>query len=186
MKKRLIIGVSGASGSPLAEGLLRELKKHEDIEAHLVVTYGGERTIEEECDIPVDEFKALADVCYDNRDIGASIASGTFDTIGMIVCPCSMKTVAGIAHGFSENLLLRAADVCLKEQRKLVLIPRETPLSKVHLDNMAYLAGIPNVFIQPPVISYYHHPKDLDDIEKQIVGKMLDRFGIEGCLCRWN
>lgn len=144
------------------------------------------RTIEEECDISLENFKSLADVCYDNQNIGASIASGTFETEGMIIVPCSMKTVAGVAHGFSENLLLRAADVCLKEQRKLVLVARETPLSKIHLDNMAYLAGLPNVFILPPVISYYHHPKSLSDVEQQIVGKILNRFGLEDGICRWS
>lgn len=186
MKKRIVIGVSGASGAPLAELLLRELKKIDDVESHLVVTYGGERTIEEECGISVDELKSMANVVYNNNNIGASIASGTFETLGMIICPCSMKTLAGIANGFSDNLLLRAADVCMKEQRKLVLAVRESPLSKVHLDNMSYLSGIPGVFIQPPVVGYYHHPKELVSMERQIVGKLLDRFQVETCLERWN
>ena len=178
-KKRIVLGVSGASGAPLAERLLRELQAVPEVETHLVVTYGGERTIEEECAISVEDFKQLADVVHDNRNIGASIASGTFPTEGMIVLPCSMKTVACIAHGYSDNLLLRAADVMLKEQRKLVLVPRETPLNKIHLDNMAYLASIPGVFMLPPVISYYHHPRTLEDVERQIVGKILGKFGIQ-------
>ncbi len=186
MKKRLIIGVSGASGAPLALKLLQELKNVPDVESHLVVSRGGEMTIEAECGISVEEFYALADVVYDIRNIGASIASGTCRTMGMVICPCSMKTVAGIAHGYSDNLLLRAADVILKEQRKLVLVTRESPLSKIHLDNMAYLAGMPGVFILPPVISYYSHPKSIDDIEKQIVGRILDRFDIEAGLKRWD
>ena len=186
MTKRLIIGVSGASGAPLALKLLREIKKVEDVEAHLVISRGGQMTIEEECDISLEEFKSLADVCYDNANIGASIASGTYKTLGMIICPCSMKTVAGIAHGYSDNLLLRAADVVLKEQRKLVLVTRESPLSKIHLDNMAYLASLPGVFILPPVISYYSHPKSLEDVERQIVGRILDRFDIDAGLKRWN
>lgn len=177
-KKRIVLGVSGASGAPLAQRLLEELRGHEEIETHLVVSYGGERTIEEECTISVEAFKALADVVHDNRNIGASIASGTFPTEGMIILPCSMKTVSGIAHGYSDNLLLRAADVMLKEQRRLVLVPRETPLSKIHLDNMAYLASVPGVFLLPPVISYYHHPQTLEDVERQIVGKILGKFGI--------
>ena len=185
-KKRLIIGVSGASGAPLALKLLQELKKVEDVESHLVITHGGELTIEEECGISVERFCANADVVYDVKNIGASIASGTYKTLGMIICPCSMKTVAGIAHGYSDNLLLRAADVVLKEQRKLVLVTRESPLSKIHLDNMAYLAGMPGVFILPPVISYYSHPKSLDDVEQQIVGRILDRFDIDAGLKRWN
>lgn len=186
LKKRLIIGVSGASGAPLALRLLEELKGIDDIESHLVVTRGGELTIEEECGISAKSFMSKADVVYDNNNIGASIASGTYKTLGMIVCPCSMKTVAGIAHGYSDNLLLRAADVVLKEQRSLVLVTRESPLSKIHLDNMAYLAGLPNVFILPPVISYYSHPKSLEDVEKQIVGRILDRFDIDAGLKRWN
>ena len=143
------------------------------------MSYGGERTIEEECALSVDGFKALADAVYDNRDIGAAIASGSFPTEGMIVLPCSMKTAAGIAHGYSDNLLLRAADVTIKEQRPLVLVPREAPLSKIHLDNLAYLAAVPGVFILPPVLSYYHHPRTLEEMEQQIVGKILSRFGIE-------
>lgn len=185
-KKRIIVGVSGASGAPLALRLLDELKKVPDVESHLVITRGGEMTIEEECGMSVAQFCAKANVVYDNSNIGASIASGTYKTIGMVICPCSMKTVAGIAHGYSDNLLLRAADVVLKEQRKLVLVTRESPLSKVHLDNMAYLAGMSGVFILPPVISYYSHPKSLEDVEKQIVGRILDRFDIEAGLKRWN
>ena len=185
-KKRLIIGVSGASGAPLALRLLDELKNVPDIESHLVITRSGEMTIEEECSIPLSQFCAKADVVYDVNNIGAAIASGTYKTMGLVVCPCSMKTIAGIAHGYSDNLLLRVADVVLKEQRKLVLVTRESPLSKVHLDNMSYLAGMPQVYILPPVISYYSHPKTLDDVEKQIVGRILDRFDIEAGLKRWN
>ena len=186
MKKRLIIGVSGASGAPLALKLLQQLKKVEDVETHLVVTKGGEMTIEEECGISFQSFCELADVVYDVKNIGASIASGTYKTIGMVVCPCSMKTVAGIAHGYSDNLLLRAADVVMKEQRRLVLVTRESPLSKIHLDNMAYLAGISNVFILPPVISYYSHPISLEDVENQITGRILDKFDIDSNLKRWE
>lgn len=178
-QKRIVLGVSGASGAPLAERLLRELKAHPEIETHLVITYGGVRTIEEECNSSISEFQALADVLHDNRNIGASIASGTFRTEGMVVLPCSMKTVAGIAHGYSDNLLLRTADVMIKEQRKLILVPRESPLSKIHLDNLSYLSTIPSIQILPPVISYYHHPETLEDMEKQIVGKILGKFGIE-------
>lgn len=185
-KKRLVVGVSGASGAPLALRLLEELKRQEDIETHLVVSYGGECTIREECECGMEQFRTLADVYYDNRDIGASIASGTFETEGMVIIPCSMKTAAGVAHGFSDNLLLRAADVQIKEQRKLVLAVRETPLSKIHLDNLSYLAGIPGLFVMPPVISYYHHPKTLADVEKQIVGRIQAFFGLSSELKRWK
>jgi len=186
-KKRIILGVSGASGAPLAEKLLRELQKQPEIETHLVVTYGGERTVEEECAISVEDFKSLADVVYDNRDIGTAIASGSFASAGMIVLPCSMKSVAGIAHGYSDNLLLRAADVTIKEQRRLVLVPREAPLSKIHLDNLAYLASVPGVFILPPVLSYYHHPRTLEEMEEQLVGRILSMFSIKTAdYRRWN
>lgn len=186
-KKRIILGISGASGAPLAMRLLEALKRCPETEVHLVITFGGERTIQEECGISAEAFKGLADVVYDNRDIGAAIASGTFPAAGMIVLPCSMKTLAGIAHGYSENLLLRAADVTIKEQRPLVLVPREAPFSKIHLDNMSCLASVPGVFILPPVLSYYHHPRTLEDMEKQLVGKILARFDIhsEG-FTQWN
>ena len=166
-----------SSGSALR--FLKELKKHPDVESHLVISYGGEYTIKEECDISLEEFKSMADVLYDNTDIGASIASGTFPAEGMVILPCSMKTAAGLAHGYSDNLLLRAADVCMKEQRQLVLSPRETPMSRIHLENLARLASIPGVIILPPVIAYYHHPQTLEDVEGQIIGKILARFGIE-------
>lgn len=185
--RRIILGVSGASGAPLAERLLRELQKQPEIETHLVVTCGGERTVAEECAVSVEDFKALADVVYDNRDIGAAIASGSFASAGMIVLPCSMKTVAGIAHGYSDNLLLRAADVTIKEQRRLLLAPREAPLSRIHLDNLAYLASVPGVFILPPVLSYYHHPRTLEEMETQLVGRILSMFSIEtDDFRRWN
>ena len=177
--KRIVVGVSGASGAPLALRLLRELKRFPEAETHLVVRYGGELTIKEECVMSPEEFKALADVVYDNCDIGAAIASGSFETDGMIVLPCSMKTLAGIAHGYSENLLLRAADVTVKEQRRLILVPRECPLSKIHLDNMAYLASIPGVVLMPPMLGYYHHPQSLEDMERQLVGRILAKFGLK-------
>lgn len=186
VKKRLIIGVSGASGAPLAKRLLEEIRKIPDVESHLVMTRGAEMTVEAECDISVEDFKALADVVYDNRNIGASIASGTYRTMGMIICPCSMKTLAGIAAGYSDNLLLRAADVIIKEQRKLVLVARESPLSRIHLENMTKLAGLPGVFLLPPVVSYYTKPKTIEDVDRQIVNRILDRFDLETELIRWN
>lgn len=177
-KKRIVLGVSGASGAPLAWRLLKKLAQTDEVDTNLVMTAGGERTVEEECDITVQQFKALANAVYDNRDIGAAIASGTFPVQGMIVLPCSMKTAAGIAHGYSDNLLLRAADVAIKEQRKLILVPRESPLSRIHLDNLAYLASLPGVQIMPPVLSYYHRPKSLEDVEEQLVGRILAKFEI--------
>ena len=178
-KKRFIVGVSGASGAPLARRLLKELKKQEQVEVHLVMTDGGVRTADEEWEGGAEEFRKLTDVVYDNLDIGAAIASGSFQTEGMIILPCSMKTVAGIASGYSDNLLLRAADVMIKEQRRLVLCPREMPLSRIHLENLARLASLPNVFVMPPVLGYYHHPKTLEEMERQIVGRILEKCGIQ-------
>lgn len=178
-KKRLVIGVSGASGIPLAKRLLEELKKFDEIETHLILTNGAKVTIPMECDMTVEAFLALADVCYEPEDIGAAVASGSYDTLGMIVVPCSMKTLAGMAHGYTDNLLLRAADVCMKEQHRLLVVPRETPMSVIHLDNLAYLSKVPGVMILPPVVSYYHRPKTLEEMETQFVGKMLRVFGLE-------
>ena len=137
--RRIVVGVSGASGAALGLECLKCLRQA-GAESALVVTRGGEITIEQELGMTLDEFAAHADVVYDNKNIGAAIASGTYPVDGMIVAPCSMKTLAGIASGYSENLLLRAADVQMKEQRRLVLMVRETPFSAIHIDNMARLA----------------------------------------------
>lgn len=176
--RRLVIGMSGASGIPIAIGLLKQMKKHPDWETHLVVTYGAEKTIEQETLYSLQDIEALATRCYQVKDIGASIASGTFHTEGMVVVPCSMKTVAGIAHGFSENLLLRAADVTLKEGRKLVLVARESPLSPIHLKNMLELSQL-GVRILPPMLTYYNKPVTIDDMTRHIVGKITDVFQVE-------
>ena len=132
-------------------------------------------------------FRSNADKFYDINDIGAAIASGSYRHDGMIVIPCSMKTLAGIASGYSDNLLLRAADVTIKEQRRLVLAVRESPLSRIHLDNMAKLSLIPGVIIAPVILGYYHKPKTLLDIEEQLAGKYLDLLGIDvKGYKRWN
>ncbi|MCC8043956.1 MAG: UbiX family flavin prenyltransferase [Clostridiales bacterium] len=183
--KRIVIGISGASGFPLATCLLNELKKMPDVETHLVYTYGAELTAKQESGYDPEQIRELADVCYDNYNIGAAIASGTFLTEGMIILPCSMKTLSGIAHGFSENLLLRAADVTIKEQRKLVLAVRESPLSSIHLENMLAVSRLHNVFVMPPLMTYYMNgssglePITVSDMERHMVGKMLQPFGIE-------
>ncbi|MGN1182286.1 MAG: UbiX family flavin prenyltransferase, partial [Faecalibacillus sp.] len=148
--KKIVIGISGASGMPLAIRLLEELKKQKDIETHLVYTKSACLTILQECQKAIQDIEDLADVVYDNENIGASIASGTYEVNGMIVIPCSMKTVAGIKSGYTDNLLLRACDVMIKEHRKLVLVTRESPLSVIHLDNLAYLSRIHHVYIVPP------------------------------------
>lgn len=174
-EKRLSVGVSGASGAPLAVALLKALKQT-DIRTHVMVTHGGELTLQQECGL--DSLADLADVVYDNHDIGAGPASGSFRTIGMVVIPCSMKTIAGIHSGYSDNLLLRAADVTLKERRKLVLVARETPFSTIHLRNLCELSQMGAVIL-PPMLSFYHQPKDLDEMTNHIVGKVLDQFGLD-------
>lgn len=176
--KRLVVGVSGASGAPLALRLLRRLRQIDGVQTHLVLSRGAELTVAEECSMSPAEFRALADVSYDETDIGAAIASGSFATMGMIVLPCSMKTLAGIANGYADNLLLRAADVTIKEQRRLLLVPRDCPFSKIHLDNMAYLASLPGVFVMPPVLAYYNRPRTLEDMEQQIVDRLLNKLDL--------
>ena len=184
--KRIVVGISGGSGIPLAVELLRQLRSAEDVETHLVCTRGGEITAAQESDLSMEEIRALADVVYDNQDIGAHIASGTYKTDGMVVVPCSMKTVAGICSGYTDNLLLRAADVTLKERRRLLLVARECPLNTIHLRNMYELSQM-GVEIVPPMLTYYNHPQTIEDCTRHIVGKILDRFGIEGeDFRRWN
>ncbi len=176
--KRLVIGISGASGIPIAVGLLKEMKKRPEWETHLVITQGAQKTIAQESRFSCRDIEAMATKCYAINDIGASIASGTFHTEGMVVVPCSMKTVAGIANGFSENLLLRAADVTLKEGRKLVLVARESPLGSVHLSNMLSLAQ-QGVKILPPMLTFYNKPESIEDMTRHIIGKITDVFQVE-------
>ncbi|WP_025773807.1 UbiX family flavin prenyltransferase [Neomoorella thermoacetica] len=178
IKNRLVVAISGASGAQLGIELLKSMRNYPQWETHLVISKGGVRTIEQETNLTVKEVEALATKVYPIEDIGASIASGTFKTEGMVVIPCSMKTIAGIASGFSENLVLRAADVTLKERRPLVLVTRETPLSPIHLKNMYYLSQL-GAIILPPVLSFYNHPNTIEDLVKHIVGKVLDVFHLE-------
>lgn len=186
MKRRIIVGISGASGIPIAAEVLRQLKKIPDIETHLMYTRGAEMTIPLETELTMEDIRGLADVVYENSNIGAGPASGTFRTIGMVVVPCSMKTLAGIVSGYSDNLLLRAADVTLKERRKLVLVTRECPLGTLHLRNM-YEASQLGAVILPPVLSYYNHPDSLEDCTRHIAGKILDQFELESeGMKRWS
>lgn len=182
---RIILGISGASGAVMGCEILKALRAA-DVETHLVVTEAAAKTLACETSLCLEDLTALTSVSYDCWDMAASIASGSFRTDGMIVMPCSMKTLAGIVSGYADNLLLRAADVCLKEGRKVVLVPRETPLSLVHLRNMKAAAEL-GCAIVPPMMTFYG---DADTVEKQvahIVGKVLTQFGIpfEGGM-RWN
>lgn len=184
--KRLTIGISGASGSVLALELLKSLKGIPSWETHLVISKGGVRTLEHETQVTESQLTDYATQVYDREDVGANIASGTFVTEGMVIVPCSMKTVAGVCHGYSDNLLLRAADVTIKERRKLVMLARETPLSPIHLHNMLTLSQM-GVVVMPPMVTYYNHPRSVADMTNHIVGKILHEFGIEGTdFKRWG
>lgn len=186
MADRLIIGVSGASGAPIAVELLRQLREnHPEVETHLIVSRGAELTLWQECGMELDELKALASVFHESDAIGAPIASGSFLTMGMVVVPCSMKTVAGIVSGYSDNLLLRAADVCLKERRKLVLCARESPLSTIHLRNLYELSRLGAVIL-PPMLTYYNHPGSVDEMTRYTARRILSQFGLGGDRYQWE
>lgn len=184
--KRLIVGVSGSSAPQLGYTLLEALHSLPEVETHLVLTAGARRCIKEEMSLDADQFELLADVVYGSDDFGAAISSGSFLTTGMVVMPCSMRTLAAVATGNGTDLVARAADVCLKERRRLVLVTRETPLNLVHLRNMesATLAG---ATIMPPVPAFYHRPRSIDDLLRHTAGKVLDQFRIEHDLfARWS
>jgi len=176
--KRLVVGISGASGAILGIELLKAMQGFPDWETHLVVSNGGRRTLAYETTYGLEQVRALATRTHAIEDVGATIASGTFRTSGMVVIPCSMKTVAGVATGYSDNLLLRAADVVLKERRKLVLVVRESPLNQVHLRNLQTVAEL-GVIIMPPVLTFYNHPTCIEDMNRHVVGKVLDVFGLD-------
>lgn len=185
-RQRLIIGVSGSSAPQLAWAVLGALHASQAVETHLVVSTGAEKTIAAEMGLTRDSFEALADVSHHPSDMGAAISSGSFHTLGMIVVPCSMKTLASIATGVSGDLVARAADVCLKERRKLVLVTRETPLNLIHIRNMetVTLAG---ATVLPPVPAFYHAPKSIEELLAQTAGKILDQFAIAHTLFRrWD
>lgn len=181
----LIVGISGASGAIYGVRLLQALRQSK-IPSHLVVSKSAAITLKEEADMAVEEVRSLADVTYPNGDIGAAISSGSFKTRGMVIIPCSVRTVADIAYGTTDNLLSRAADVVLKERRRLVLVVRETPLHAGHLRSML-VATENGAIIMPPVPAFYHRPRTLDDIINQTVGRCLDLFDIDsGLVKRWR
>ncbi len=182
-RPRLVVGVSGASGQQLGLAVLRALHELGTVQTHLVVSRGARRTIELELDVAVPEFERLADVVHDPDDLGAAISSGSFQTLGMVVVPCSMRTLAAIATGNTTDLLTRAADVCLKERRPLVLVTREAPLNLIHIRNMetATLAG---ATIVPPVLSFYHRPRTVDELVDHVAGRILDQVGLAHQLVR--
>lgn len=184
--RRLIIGISGASGAIYGIRALEALSNVPDVETHLVMSPSARRTIADETDWKASAVEALADVVHPHGDIGAAISSGSYLTTGMIVAPCSIKTLSEIANSHNDNLLTRAADVCLKERRPLVLIVREAPLHLGHLELMTRAARYGAV-IMPPMPAFYNRPKSLDDIVNHTVGKALDQFGIRHALMkRWK
>jgi 4-hydroxy-3-polyprenylbenzoate decarboxylase len=184
--KRIIVGMSGATGCIYGIRLLEVLRDCPDVETHLILSDYAKRTIEYECDRGVSDVVAMASAVYPFDNVGAKPASGSFVTEGMVIAPCSVKSMSMIAHSLCDNLLVRAADVVLKERRKLVLMVRETPLHLGHLRLMAHLSEIGAVIL-PPMPAFYHKPQTIDDIVNQSIGKVLDQFGIEHTLfARWN
>jgi 4-hydroxy-3-polyprenylbenzoate decarboxylase len=181
----LIVGISGASGAIYGVRLLEALRQAK-VPSHLVVSKSAALTLKEECDLTVNQVRDLADVNYSNGDIGAAVSSGSFRTRGMIVIPCSIRTLSDIAYGDTDTLVSRAADVTLKERRRLVLVVRETPLHAGHLRSM--MAATENgAIIMPPVPAFYHRPRTIDDIVNQTVGRALDLFEIDtGIVKRWR
>jgi len=182
---RLIVAITGASGVIYGKRFLEALKE-KNVETHLIISKAGEKMLQYELGVARRDLERLASHVYDEDLLTAPIASGSFITDGMAIIPCSMKTVAGIAHGYSENLILRAADVTLKEKRKLVIVPRETPLNAIHLRNLLELA-MQGVAVIPAMPAFYHKPEKIEDLVDFIVGKVLDTLGIEHNLFkRWS
>lgn len=186
--KRLIIGISGASGVIYGVRMLEVLRGVPDIETHLIMSNAARQTLALETDLQLRDVQSLADVVHDARDIAASISSGSFKTAGMVILPCSMKTLSGIVHSYTDNLLTRAADVVLKERRRLVLCVRETPLHLGHLCMMTTAAEL-GAIVMPPVPAFYHRPQTLQDIVDQTVNRVIDQFDIEisqDLFTRWD
>jgi polyprenyl P-hydroxybenzoate/phenylacrylic acid decarboxylase-like protein len=185
-RPRLVVGISGSSAPVLGQRLLEVLRELAVVETHLVMSEGARLSIKHELDLDPDAVAELADVVHDPHNLAASVSSGSFPTMGMVVMPCSMRTLAAIATGNTTELLSRAADVTLKERRRLVLVTRETPLNLIHIRNMetVTLAG---AVVLPPVPAFYHRPQTIRDLIDQTVGKVLDQFGIEHQLFRrWS
>ncbi|MGW5253395.1 non-oxidative hydroxyarylic acid decarboxylases subunit B [Streptomyces sp. NPDC004012] len=178
MPRRVILGMTGATGAVFGIELLRRLQNQPDLETHLVLSPWARATIHLETGLSVRDVTRLADVTYSWNDQGAAISSGSFPVDGMIISPCSMKTLAGIRTGYADGLIARAADVTLKERRPLVLVPRETPLSEIHLENMLALSRM-GAKIVPPMPAFYNLPRTLDDLVEHIVVRVLDQLGIQ-------
>jgi flavin prenyltransferase len=175
---KLIVGISGASGAILGVELLKALQRAPGVETHLVISRHAEQTLALETSNSLDEVRALASAVYACDDVAAAIASGSFRTAGMVIAPCSMRTLAAVANGLSDNLLHRAADVCLKEGRKVVLVPREMPLGRVHLRNLL-AASEAGCAIVPPMLTFYHKPETVQDMIDAVIAKIFAQFELE-------
>lgn len=184
--RRLVVAITGATGAVYGVRLLQQLAATPGVETHLVVSDAASLTLHQEVGMQRRDVEALAHVVHRNRDIGASIASGSFQSDGMVVAPCSMKTLASVAHALSDNLIARAADVMLKERRRLVLMVRETPFNLAHLRNMTAVTEMGGI-IFPPLPGFYHKPASIEEMVDHTVGRVIDLFGIEqGIAPRWN
>lgn len=184
-ERRLVVGITGATGAIYAVRMLKALREATDVRTHLVVSPAGVLNIKYELGLGRGDVHALADHVHSFRDVGASLASGGFDTMGMVVVPCSMRTLAAVAHGLSDNLITRAADVTLKERRRLVMMVRETPLNLAHLRNMTAVTEMGGI-VFPPLPAFYHHPATLDEMVDHTVARVLDLFGIRVPGPRWE
>ncbi|MCA1324098.1 UbiX family flavin prenyltransferase [Herbaspirillum sp. alder98] len=180
-RQRLIIAITGATGAAYGVRLLQHLRQSDQVETHLLISDAGVLNIHQELDLGRRDVEALADVVHNVRDVGASIASGSFASCGMVVAPCSMKTLAAVAHGLSDNLITRAADVVLKERRRLVLMVRETPFNLAHLRNMTAVTEMGGV-IFPPLPGFYQRPQSIEEMIDHTLGRVLDLFGITHAL----
>jgi 2,5-furandicarboxylate decarboxylase 2 len=186
MKKRLIVGVTGATGAVYGVEILRALREVEGWESHLILSDAGALNVWHELKMKRKDVEKLAAVAYHPKDIAATIASGSYLTEGMVIAPCSMKTLAAVAHAHADDLLSRAADVVLKERRRLVILPRETPLNLAHLRNMVAVTEMGGI-VFPPVPAFYALPKSLDDLVAHTVARVLDLFGVHSArLARWQ
>ena len=184
--KRLIIAVTGASGVIYGVRALEIVRALPELETHLILSPSAARTIAEETDYSIEQVRSLGDCVYSHKDIGAAISSGSYRTEGMLIAPCSVKTLSGVANCFDDELVVRAADVCLKERRRVVLLFRETPLHAGHIELMAQ-ATRNGAIVMPPVPGFYHRPQSVDDIVTQTVGRALDLFGIDAHIVkRWK
>ena len=174
----IVVGITGASGAIYGIRLLEALARTEDVQTHLIVSEYGERTIRHETSYDVARVKKIAHVCYDVNDVGAAVASGSFRRDAMVVAPCTIKTMSGLANSYADNLIVRAGDVTLKERKPLILLVRETPLHLGHLRNMVQLTEM-GAIIFPPMPTFYNHPKTIDDIVNHTVGRLMDLLGLK-------